>query len=38
MLIGKGNLKTDIKETGCESVNWIHLAQDMNGFWLLLSL
>jgi hypothetical protein len=22
------NIKLDLKRTGCESVNWIHLAQD----------
>ena len=24
------NIKMDIKETGLEDVNWIHLAQDRN--------
>jgi hypothetical protein len=26
----KGNIKLDLKERGCESVDWIHLAQDMD--------
>jgi hypothetical protein len=26
--IWKDNIKMDLKETGCESVNWIHLAWD----------
>jgi hypothetical protein len=28
----KDNIKVDLKETGCEAVDYIHLAQD--GVWL----
>jgi hypothetical protein len=24
----KGNIKTDLREIGCEGINWIHLAQN----------
>jgi hypothetical protein len=26
----KGNVKMDLKETGCDDMDWIHLAQDRN--------
>jgi hypothetical protein len=26
----EGNIRTDLKERGCEGVNWIDLAQDTN--------
>jgi hypothetical protein len=26
----KGGIKMDLRETGCEGVDWIHLAQDAN--------
>jgi hypothetical protein len=28
----KVNIKTNLRETGLESVNWTHLAEDRNGF------
>jgi hypothetical protein len=28
MNIWEGNIKKDLKETGCDGVDWIHLAQD----------
>jgi hypothetical protein len=32
---GKIQLKLILKETGCETVDWIHLAQDRDQWWLL---
>jgi len=30
-------IKTDIKETWCESVDWIHLPQDRIQWWILMN-
>jgi hypothetical protein len=30
------NIKIDLKEMGWEGVNWIHLAQDIDQWWVLL--
>jgi hypothetical protein len=32
-----GNIKMDIKETGWEDVDWIHLAQDRDLWWALVN-
>jgi len=27
------NIRMNIRETGCDAVDWIHLAQDMDKWW-----
>jgi hypothetical protein len=34
----KDNIKINLKETGSKEVNWIHLAQDRNNSWALVSM
>jgi hypothetical protein len=31
------NVKTELKETGCEDVYWIHLATDRDKWWALVN-
>jgi hypothetical protein len=33
----EANIKLDIKEIGFEGVNWIHLAQDRNQWWVVVN-
>jgi hypothetical protein len=32
------DVRMDFREKGCESVDWIHLAQDMEQWWALLNM
>jgi hypothetical protein len=32
------DIKMDLKETGCEDVDWIHLAQDRVQWWVLVNV
>jgi len=32
----EGNIKTELKEIGCEVVDWIHLAQDRDQWQALV--
>jgi len=34
----EGNIKIDLKETGWEVVEWIHLVQDRNQWWTLMNI
>jgi hypothetical protein len=31
------NIKTDLQEVGCESMDWIELAQDRDRWWELVN-
>jgi hypothetical protein len=31
------DVKLDIREIGCEGVDWIHLAQDRNQWWAVVN-
>jgi hypothetical protein len=33
----EGNIKVDLKEIGCEDVDWIHLAQDRLFWWAVVN-
>jgi hypothetical protein len=32
------NIKVGIKETGCEEVDWIHLAEGRGQWWVLVNM
>jgi hypothetical protein len=32
------NIKKDLRETGCEFVDWIHLAQDRDQWWAVVNI
>jgi hypothetical protein len=31
------NIRMDLRELGCEDVDWIHLAQDRDQWWALVN-
>jgi len=33
----KGNIRMDLREKGCEVVDWIHLAQDKDQWWAVVN-
>jgi hypothetical protein len=33
----EGNVRLDVRETGWDSVDWIHLTQDRNQWWALMN-
>jgi hypothetical protein len=33
----KDNIKMDVQEVGCGSMDWIELVQDMDGWWILVN-
>jgi hypothetical protein len=32
------NIRMDLREMGCESVDWMHLAQDRGQWWVLVNM
>jgi hypothetical protein len=36
--IWKDNIKIDLKETGWNGMDWIHLVQDMDQWWALVNM
>jgi len=34
----EGNIRMDLRETGWEGVDWMHLAQDRDQWWTLVNM